>query len=122
MIILNKTIYFTYLLKSEVSRDDQMINALKSLDDLVSGLKQRELEELLYGNKRSHEDSKSSSSDILNFLEKKSFDDSQTRQDNYQRDYQSRYRRKSRKRNFNEIDTYDLKELEELVDKLLEKK
>ena len=109
-------------MQSEVDNDDLMINTLESLDDLVGGLKKGELEELLYGKKKSHESSKSSSSDFRNSFYKKNFADSKTRQDDYQRDYKSVYRRKSHKRNFDEIDTYNLKELEDLVDKLLEKK
>ena len=117
-----ETIYFIYLLQSEVDNDDLMINTLESLDDLVGGLKKGELEELLYGNKKSHKSSKSSSSDFRNSFYKKTFADSKPYQDVYQRDYKSAYRRKSHKRNFDEIDTYNLKELEDLVDKLLEKK
>ena len=109
-------------MQSEVDNDDLMINTLESLDDLVGGLKKGELEELLYGKKKSHESSKSSSSVFRNSFYKKNFADSKTRQDDYQRDYKSVYRRKSHKRNFEEIDTYNLKELEDLVDKLLEKK
>ena len=94
-----------------------MISALRSLNDLVDDIKREDLEDMIYGQKKSRQ----SHSDYRDLFYKKSSSDLQNSQQNHHQD--NAYHKNSDKRNLDdEISTYDLKELEDLVNRLLDKK